>query len=340
MKRIRVGVIGLGGHLLDHLKPAKKLGFELVALFDTSEENALIAIGKLELDREQVKLYEDLEVFMQEAEVDVILIGSPDSFHATQLLVAIQGLVARGLRVPVMVEKPAAVTKDDLQKFREASELAMRHEIVITSCHIREFDPPYMWVGENLPHLIAEHGPLVHIKLDFKYPEPKPGEWKAIIRKLLADHGPHEVHIILRWLGINVPFKIVRRDDGPLGYRAEGWHGEEANRVTFEFCGSRKAKRSAEGRGAYPETIELFFADGYIVVVKTHPQAEAGPIDGAHEIILVKTDYDLRLLGVMGNIAAVLEGEPSYLDPELLSLIVESVVYLSIPEEGEYMYAP
>lgn len=106
---LRGGVIGAGVFGGYHARQYAKLpGVTLSAVFDPHPERAAAVAMPL-----GGRAFHDLEAFL--AEVDVVTVASPATFHAEQALAAI----AAGK--PVYVEKPIAVSVADAEKVREAA---------------------------------------------------------------------------------------------------------------------------------------------------------------------------------------------------------------------------
>jgi hypothetical protein len=129
---VSVGIVGCGGHALRHLENIAGTGLEVTALSDPNQENAENARGLVP----SAVIYDDLQALLSSG-VQAVIIASPDHLHPGQLRMAIEA----GLHV--LVEKPLAVHGQGLAHVHEAFKLAQAKKLVISSCHVRRFDPPY-----------------------------------------------------------------------------------------------------------------------------------------------------------------------------------------------------
>ena len=116
-KKLRLGVIGIGGmgtgHLNHHVKNPR---VELVALCDINVERAENAIEKFGLVN--TKAYKDYKEMIDTEELDAVDIVTPNYLHSIIACYAFE----KGLHV--FSEKPDAVSVEEALKMKEASEKA------------------------------------------------------------------------------------------------------------------------------------------------------------------------------------------------------------------------
>jgi D-galactose 1-dehydrogenase len=104
---IGIGIVGLG-HIAVHQAAALRESnrFELIAACDT-DASQFSVLG------ESVQTFEDIEDFLDQSELDVIVVSSPNRLH-----------IEHGIKVMesgkwLLMEKPLAETRTDFQRFAE-----------------------------------------------------------------------------------------------------------------------------------------------------------------------------------------------------------------------------
>ncbi|PST83858.1 oxidoreductase [Pedobacter yulinensis] len=103
--RINIGVIGLKGMGWSDLQAALKVpGVQLAALCD-SDKNVLgervAQLAGMKIDKSAVKTYGDYRALLDNKDIDAVIIGTPDHWHALMMIHAVQA------GKDVYVEKPA-----------------------------------------------------------------------------------------------------------------------------------------------------------------------------------------------------------------------------------------
>lgn len=290
---IRLAVAGCGGHgLQSHILPGKQIGFEVIAVFDPSAENIRSLRDKTGFDP---MVFIDYDSMVKDREVDAILVASPDSFHASQLLTAVQA------GKPVLCDKPLAATKNDVAILRKALRLAQIKGVPVMSCHPRRESPemPYGWAKAQLPSLTAYYGALLHVELDFSYHRPT-ADWK-MARSLLLDHFTHELDFLL-WLVGDQPISIRRVFDSHDRYCAMGQVGD----VSVVCHGTRRLEAKT-----YPESIRLRFECGTVTIHTKTGQVVVGEHenDSVREIGISPIDYDVRFALIMTEFKKMIEAK-------------------------------
>jgi predicted dehydrogenase len=287
-------------------------------LSDPNQENAEKARGLVP----SAVIYDDLQALLSSG-VQAVIIASPDHLHPGQLRMAIEA----GLHV--LVEKPLAVHGQGLAHVHEAFKLAQAKKLVISSCHVRRFDPPYRWLRDNLADLIERFGSLVHVTLDFSYHRPSDG-WKHE-RSLLLDHWGHEVDF-LRFLLSDRPLMAVCQHDSYDSYAVAGQIG---NDVGFQCLGTRRLYE-----GIFAEEVRLRFDQGTVTLNTMTGRL----IESDHDSVLdtldevQPTDHAARLRGVMANFAEAIGGRPCYLTPD--DILVNTVSGIELVQEDSFFYQP
>ena len=102
--QLNVGAIGINGMGWANVKAALKLaGVNLVAVCDVDKnviDKRLAELAKMNLDASKVKIYTDYRQLLDQKDIDAVIIGTPDHWHALQMIHACQA------GKDVYVEKP------------------------------------------------------------------------------------------------------------------------------------------------------------------------------------------------------------------------------------------
>lgn len=136
---LRVGVIGTGNIGTAHALSLQNevSGAEVTVVFDANAERAAEVATQL-----GARSATSVEELINAADVDAVVIASPDELHAEQALVCL----AAGK--PMLLEKPLAPTIADAQTVMDA-EVALGKRL-ITMGFMRRFDPGYLQLKEQL----------------------------------------------------------------------------------------------------------------------------------------------------------------------------------------------
>lgn len=146
MERLKIGIIGTGimgrGHaefIRNHVGSSR-----VVAVSDVDAAKSAKLAKDLGGD---VKIFASAEDLVSIADVDALIIASPDSLHVDHIRLALAA------QIPTLCEKPIATNLEDAQKIaREIA--AVENEMGKTLIHfgfMRRFDPPYIRL-KNLLH--------------------------------------------------------------------------------------------------------------------------------------------------------------------------------------------
>lgn len=113
MEKIRYGLLGTGGISVQHLEAAKLLGdcMEIVALCDVDEKSLAEKGERYGIKR----LYNRIEEFLQDPEVDVVTILTPPHIRKQVVMPCLQA------GKHVFVEKPFSLTLEEAQEMVEAA---------------------------------------------------------------------------------------------------------------------------------------------------------------------------------------------------------------------------
>ena len=292
---IKIGFIGLGEHQsrahLKHLLTLQAGGedIELIGAFDPSNQ----AFNDVERDYGISLLqFASAEDLLAHPGLDAVFISSPDEYHTAQLRMA----VSKGLHV--FCEKPISVTVEDATLLAACLNVAERKGLVVSSCHPRRFDPPFMDLKEKLPELIELWGPLKHFDFSFWYHEVTDA-WKKD-RSLLSDHFGHEIDLVRFLFGAG-SFNATKLDDSYNFYEVTGTTDVG---MSFRFMGSRALEESV-----YNESLRLDFAKGALFYnLNTGVGIE---LPSGDKFRFPAIDYDARFLSVNKNFLDSIRGTVS-----------------------------
>jgi predicted dehydrogenase len=105
-RRVRVGLVGCGGMGTGDLRAMLRLGAECVALCDVDDEQTAKARANVEKNHQQTPAFvtRDFRRLLDRKDIDVVIVGTPDHWHALQTVMACQA------GKDVYVEKPLSLT--------------------------------------------------------------------------------------------------------------------------------------------------------------------------------------------------------------------------------------
>jgi predicted dehydrogenase len=277
--------------------------------------------------------YGSFDDLVTDPDVDAVLIASPDRFHLSQLQKAIRA------GKHALCEKPLCAVQDELLTLQAILKEAGDKGLGVTSCHPRRFDPPYVWLKENLPQLVHKYGSVLQVGLDFSYHEPSVGKAGLHGGSLLADHANHEVDYVNFLLGRSGT-SMTRLADGLDRYALSGVRDDG---VTWHFHGTRRLSCRI-----YPEMVrvrlergelELNTYDARLSRMIDHERivhrtgAARAPCESVHAIEHEVTDYEMRFRGVNDDwLDSILRGRPGYLAPE--DMLFNTAASVGFEREG------
>lgn len=132
MQRVRVGIIGAGNIGAAHARSlsGEVAGAEVTAIVDPDRQRAQTVAATV-----GARVLPTVDELLNDAQVDAVLIASPDDCHAEQALATL------AVGKPMLVEKPLAPTLADASAVM-AAEVAVGRRL-ITVGFMRRFDPGY-----------------------------------------------------------------------------------------------------------------------------------------------------------------------------------------------------
>jgi myo-inositol 2-dehydrogenase/D-chiro-inositol 1-dehydrogenase len=189
MPPVRVGLIGAGRWASAHRATLPAAGATLVAVLTSNAESAAAAQRAWE-----VSAYHDLDAFLA-ADLEAVIIASPNDLHATQALRAL----AHGHHV--LIEKPLALTLADADAVVAAAHASDR--VVAVGHEMRRFD-----LFARIKRLIdgGRLGEPLHLALDlWRRPyRAGAGGWKRDPERIgstVLEEPIHYLDLARWWLG-------------------------------------------------------------------------------------------------------------------------------------------
>ncbi|HAU66016.1 TPA: hypothetical protein DCW61_01595 [Candidatus Uhrbacteria bacterium] len=295
LQNIRWALVGCGEHgIRSHVVPAEKIEWvDLVAVCDPNLSARTLV--ETTVGRSLQHLSE--EGVYASADIDAVVIGSPDRFH----LASLERAVMAGMHV--LCEKPLATEVNDLERLTAILEMAEEKGLVVTSCHPRRFDYPYRGMRNELRRLTEMVGNILSLQLDFSYHAPSK---EGLHKGLLIDHINHELDTANYLLGYS-PTWMKRIVDSQTHYQA---FGARKDGIALFFEGTRKLNGKT-----YPEFIRIRFERGHIELDCKRGRATLchhDDTDGLEPYSrgqrVPKTNYESRFLNVMQNFADSIRG--------------------------------
>lgn len=326
METITYGVIGCGEHALQsHAVPNRDIPeLELAAVCDLSADQADQFANEV---GGAVQRFTSREAFLR-SHIGAVLIGTPDDCHFDDLTATIEA------GKHAFVEKPLAVSPSQVEALPEVLRQASEKGLVVSSCHPRHYDPPYMWLEQRLPAFRAAFGEPMQLTFDFSYHKPTL-DWKHG-RGLLLDHANHEIDLVNYLFG-HSGFTATRLLDSYERYQAAGIRDDG---ISFDFSGTRRLNART-----YPEWASIRFERGDVTIA---PHITIGNHKGIARITnhetgqetmlpIPTTDYEGRGRATMQNFGkAILGLSECYLSPQ--DLYVNTAFSVMLTNQKTWRY--
>ena len=319
-EKVKYGIIGCGKHALQsHAIPGKDIpNLELTAICDISTKS----LDNFEKEyADKLEKYKDSIEFFN-SNINAVLIGSPDEVHFQNLRDSIHA------GNHTFAEKPLATKSEELTDLNNLLNIAAKNNLIISSCHLRRFDPPFIWLKENIPSFEQAFGKPMNFSFDFSYHKPSK-TWKHD-RGLLLDHANHEIDL-LNFLFGHSDFEAKTLHDSHDRYHIAGNRGDNIN---FDFQGTRRldSRNYLEWAGVRFEKADVKI-DTHKGMVRVHKHES----NEVFEYDIPKTDYNLRGKMTLVNFANAIQGyEDCYLTNE--DLFVNTAVSVALSEKDDYSY--
>jgi len=300
MERVQYGVIGCGEHAIQsHVIPNKDVAeLELAGVYDLSTARA---------SRFADEVGEATQTFASRREllaskIGAVVIATPDECHFDDLTATIRA------GKHAFVEKPLAVNLAELEALPQVLQEADENGLVVSSCHPRRYDPPFMWLKDQLSTFREQFGHPLQLRFDFSYHKPA-REWKHE-RGLLLDHANHEIDLASYLFG-HSSFGATRLIDCYDRYQVAGMRDDG---ISFDFAGTRRLNTLT-----YPEWTTIRFETGEVMIDSHKGLARINDHETGQETnqSIPTTDYELRGSATMKNFGRTILGlTECYLSPQ------------------------
>lgn len=193
--KLRLGTIGTSGITEQFIEAAINSGkYSLEAVYSRTQDRALLFKEKFKA----LKAYTDWEVFLNDPEIDVIYIASPNSLHFEQ---AKQVLIHQKHAI---VEKPIVTSLPDLDRLID---LARQNNKVVVEAARHLYEPNFMTISKWIKNLPQVYGAsLTYSKYSSRYDEVLKGGEPAIFSPnfdggSVNDLGIYVVYAAIHWFG-------------------------------------------------------------------------------------------------------------------------------------------
>jgi inositol 2-dehydrogenase len=188
MRKIGIGVVGVGEMGKRHAENLRRLvpGARLVAVADAAAERAQSVAEELEVDR----WFSSLEAMLECAEIEAVVIATPDRFHA----VAVQLAAHAGKNI--LCEKPLALSMADAYAAVHAAE---RAGVRLQLGFMRRYDPAYAAAKKRID--AGEIGtPVVFKSIGRDKDEPPLAAYQSRLNGMLFYNSTIHDFDLARWL--------------------------------------------------------------------------------------------------------------------------------------------
>lgn len=180
MKKIRVGVIGIGNMGKNHVRIYSKIA-KLVAFSDTNEK-----LGKEMANQFNVNFYKSYKQMLEEEKLGAVSVAAPTFLHKSIVF----DCLSKG--IPTLVEKPIAI---NVSQAREMMEYAKKKTTFLMVGHVERFNPAII----KLKRIINEGRlgkiiSLLAIRVGINPPNPAASD-------VALDLGIHDVDVFNYLLG-------------------------------------------------------------------------------------------------------------------------------------------
>jgi predicted dehydrogenase len=155
MKKLKVGVIGLGVGEQHVLSYQSHPDCEVVALCDFSKEKR----AEIQKKFPQIKLFENADALLEDPEIGVVSIASYDNAHADQILRALKN------KKHVFVEKPVCLSEGEARRIRR--ELTKNPDLKLSSNLILRRSPRFQRLKRQISS--GELGKIYYAEGDYLY---------------------------------------------------------------------------------------------------------------------------------------------------------------------------
>ena len=184
MKKLNVGIVGIGAQTLENLLPAllQIADVQIIAACDSILSRAELVRGYLT----DVKIFTDVEVMLSAVEIEALVLACPPEAHRDISLLAI----SRGINV--FVEKPPCFTLSELRELVKAAE----HNKVVTAVGLNfRFARPIQQIRQITSGGLF--GKARHLQINHYANKPRAPLWgmNSTLRSFLLAQAIHSIDL-------------------------------------------------------------------------------------------------------------------------------------------------
>ena len=188
-RKIRVGLIGLGGHVGEILRPLPQLpDVEVVAISDPNPE-AMASLARNPRIKAAAQ-YADFRQMLERERLDIAGVCGPNGGRAEKIVACVER------KLHVVAEKPLAIELDELQRIKRAM---ARYQVRLTMLLPMRFSPPYLAIKRAVE--AGEIGEVAQIGAQKSYQLGERPDWyhrRATYGGTIPWIGIHMVDL-MRW---------------------------------------------------------------------------------------------------------------------------------------------
>lgn len=298
---LNVGIIGCGNRFRTHKTIGQIPGVRVMAVCDVWDERA--RVGKSQVDEmygnDRCKAYGDFRDLIADAEVDVVLVGAPDHWHA---LIAI---AAANAGKHIYLEKPFAYSVDE---GRAVINAVRRNGVLLQHGTQQRSSAPFQRAA-----YLAQGGCIGHVDTVYAISPPGPSGGDPSKTQIPAGHN----YELFTGPAPKTPFYLdmVTRSGTAARGGTPGWYftsvfgggwvtawgSHHVDSAQFTLGKDHEAPIKVEAEGLYPETgmfdtayswvAELTYADGKKIIYCTPDRPECPKMPGANIIAVGETGW-------------------------------------------------
>ena len=211
---VRLGIIGAGAIGKQHAQAAQRCGVAVTAVCDLNDIAAKAMAAEFKID---LVTKDPAEVFNSK-QVDAVVIGVPNRFHAEQTLAAIKA------GKDVLLEKPMAMNQKECAQVNAAAKDAGR---IVQIGHMHRFDP----VSRTAKQFIeaGRLGTIYHAKANYYRRRGVPGLGGWFTTKEVSGGGPlidigvHVLDLTMHLLSYRKPVRVSGKVFANFGKRMKDY---------------------------------------------------------------------------------------------------------------------
>jgi predicted dehydrogenase len=197
MKRITLGIVGVGKISENHIKAAKLLGFKISFLVDLDHSRMEEVTRQFELNT--VDMFTDYhQIFRNQTQVDFVTIATASGSHYQ----IATNFIQNGFNV--LIEKPITLS---LIEVNQLIELSHKHQVLVGVIHPNRFIDSYRYLFQAIQQ--GELGKILHATLHVRLNRGEAyfnqakwrGTWKQDGGGILMNQALHDVDLLQSLIG-------------------------------------------------------------------------------------------------------------------------------------------